>query len=97
MPRPFAITTSEEIANVIRSLHPELKRSVRAALDEIAMNPEAGGSLKRELSAYRKFRVRRYSIIYSVDRKARVVRIVAFGNRRDIYEEVAARLRDPKA
>ena len=97
MPKPFAIKTSGEIADVIRSLHPELKRSVRAALDEMAANPEAGGPLERELGAYRKFRVRRYRFIYSVEKKARVIQIVAFGHRRDIYEEAAAQLKNSKA
>ena len=78
---------------MIHSLPPELKRAVRAAIDEIAANPEIGGRLEGELKQYWKYRVRRYRLIYAVDRGQRVIRIVALGHRRNVYEELAAQLK----
>ncbi|MBI2149828.1 MAG: type II toxin-antitoxin system RelE/ParE family toxin [Acidobacteria bacterium] len=82
------------IADVIRSLDPDLKRSVRAAIDEIAANPECGEPLRGELNAYWKYRVRRFRIIYAVDRGKRMTRVMAIAHRREVYEQLAAQLKD---
>ena len=91
---PFAVKTPGKIADIIRSLPPELKRAVRAAIDAIAASPETGGRLDGELKKYWKYRVRRYRLIYAVDRSTRVIRIVALSHRRNVYEELAAQLRN---
>ena len=81
------------VAEVIRSLHPDLKRAVKAAIRAIAANPECGDPLLRELDGLWKYRVRRFRIVYAVNHKSRVVRLMAVGHRRHIYEELAERLR----
>ena len=40
-----------------------------------------------------KYRVRRFRIVYAIDRDARVLRLFAVGHRWTIYEEVAALVR----
>jgi mRNA-degrading endonuclease RelE of RelBE toxin-antitoxin system len=40
--------------------------------------------------------VRRFRLIYEVDRKARLIRIFAIGHRREVYEELADRLREAR-
>jgi mRNA interferase RelE/StbE len=40
-----------------------------------------------------KYRVRRFRIVYAIDRKTRVIRLVAIGHRRYVYEELTAQLR----
>jgi mRNA interferase RelE/StbE len=56
-------------------------------------DPAIGEPLQRILEDLWTFRVRRYRIVYAVDRAARLIRIFAVGHRRGIYEEVAARVR----
>ena len=85
-----------EVAEVIRHLSPEVKRAVKAAIRAIAANPAAGQPLQRELAGYWKFRVRRFRILYRVDRATKVLRITAVGERRSIYEEVADIIRSQK-
>jgi len=80
-------------AERIRHLPPDLKRGIREAVRAIAADPVRGEPLKRELSGYLKYRVRRFRIVYQVDRTARIVRILAIGRRSTIYEEVAERIR----
>lgn len=41
------------------------------------------------MRGFSKYRVRRFRIVYGVDRARRVLRIVAVGHRRAIYEEAA--------
>ena len=81
------------VAEIIRHLPPDLKRSVKQAVRALSADPSMGVPLRRELSGLLKFKVRRFRIIYELDRKARVIRIFAIGHRRDVYEEVAGQLR----
>jgi mRNA interferase RelE/StbE len=84
------------IAEVIRHLSPELKRSVKHAIRAISADPHCGEPLQRELADYWKYRVRRFRIVYSIDRANRAIKIVAVGPRRTIYEEAAEQLRRRK-
>ncbi len=81
------------VGDVIRHLPPDLKRSVKQALRSLSLNPFSGESLLRELQGLRKYRVRRFRIVYAVDQKHRVIRIFGVGHRREIYEELADQLR----
>jgi mRNA interferase RelE/StbE len=80
------------VAEVIRSLHPDLKRSIKAAVRGIAADPECGEPLLHELDGLWKYRVRRFRIVYAIDRKKRVIRLMAVGHRRHVYEELTAHL-----
>lgn len=83
------------VAQVIRHLAPDLKRSVKQALRALSLDPFSGGPLLRELTGLRKYRVRRFRIVYEIDREQRLLRIVAVGHRRDVYEQAADQLRRP--
>ena len=87
------------VAEIVRHLPPDVKRSIKQALRSLSVDPLSGTPLIRELSGLWKFKVRRYRIIYQLDRKARIIRIFAIGHRRDVYEVLAERLRQstPKA
>ena len=63
------------------------------AVHAIAINPECGEPLKRELDGLRKYRVRRLRIVYAVHQKTRVIRLMAVGHRRSVYEELIERIR----
>ena len=44
-----SVTLSATAHEIVRHLHPDVKRSVREALDYLSKNPFAGKPLKREL------------------------------------------------
>ena len=90
---PFRPDIPPHVAEVIRSLHPDLKRSIKAAVRGIATDPECGEPLMRELDGLWKYRVRRFRIVYAIDRKARAIRLIAVGHRQSIYENLTAKLR----
>lgn len=94
---PFRIDIPPEVAEVIRHLPPDVKRGVRAALRALSATPGLGAALLRELEGQWRYRVRRYRIVYEVDVRTRVLRIVAVGHRRTIYEELAVRRGRPTA
>ena len=81
------------VAEIIRHLPPDVKRSVKQALRLLSADPFSGAPLMRELSGLWKFKVRRFRIIYELDRRARILRIFAISHRREVYEELAEHLR----
>ena len=93
----WRIDLPPHVAEVVRHLPPEIKQAVKAALRSIAIEPATGEPLRGELEGLWKFRVRRYRLVYAVDRRQRAIRIFAVGHRRGIYEEVSGRLRRPPA
>ena len=81
------------VADVIRALHPELKQLIKAAIRAIIADPECGEPLKRELDGLQKYRVRRFRIVYAIDRKRQVIPLMAVRPRRSVYEELTERIR----
>jgi len=84
-PAKRALRVSDETAERIRGLHPDIKRRVRAALKTLLSDPSVGKSLKDELNGLKSFRVGRFRIIYRVPSDP-VIEIVAVVPRRVIYE-----------
>jgi mRNA interferase RelE/StbE len=81
----------DHVAALIRGLHPDLKRKVRAALRDIVADPAIGKLLRDALAGLRSCRVSRFRIVYRVGGAA--IEIVAVGPRRTIYQETWRRLR----
>ena len=77
----------DPLAAMVRRLHPDLKRKVRASLATISRDPHAGKSLREDLEGLRSLRVGRLRIIYRIVGEETYVEIVAIGPRANIYEE----------
>lgn len=76
-----------DIASLIRNLHPQIKSSVRLALNTILNDPNSGKSLKDELAGLRSYRVKRYRIVYRISSAKKELEIIAIGPRKNIYKE----------
>jgi mRNA interferase RelE/StbE len=76
----------DEVAQLVRGLHPDIKRKVRAALDRLAQDLEAGKALQGDLRGLRSLRVARFRVIYRTPAR-RVIEIVTIGPRNRVYEE----------
>lgn len=89
--RARAVRLPDDVQQTIRSLHPDLKRRVRAAIEFLRAEPEAGKALRGELTGWRSLRVGRLRIIYRASRWT--MDVAAIGPRAAIYFETARRLR----
>jgi mRNA interferase RelE/StbE len=87
----FKLKIPDETAALVRSLHPNLKRKIKAALQTILIDPQTGKALKNELEGLRSFRVGKLRVVYRI--KERIIEIVAIGPRKRIYEETLRLLR----
>ena len=76
---------SAELSAYIRTLHPGVKRKVRATLDALLGDRYSGKALRGRLLGLWSIRVGRFRVIYHPSGKA--IRIVAVGPRKTIYEE----------
>ncbi len=85
---PFDLDIPPHVADVLRRLPPDIKRPIKAALRAIGADPSIGALLQRELKGLWRFRVRRFRIVYAIDRSRRVVRVLAVAHRRQIYDDL---------
>ena len=83
--RHYKLRMPDDLAELVRGMHPGLKKKVRTSLETILSDPGSGKALKNDLAGLRSFRVGRFRIIYKVSR--REAQIVAIGPRSRIYEE----------
>jgi mRNA interferase RelE/StbE len=90
----YRLSVSDEIVDFLRSLHPEIKRKIKASLDLIASDPTAGNPLQDKLGGLSSFKIGRFRIIYRV-RSKRIIEMVAIGPRRTTYEETYRLLKKP--
>jgi len=82
----YKLKVPDDIAELIRNMHPHLKKKVRASLQSILSDPYSGKALKDELAGLRSFRVGRLRIIYRISVQ-KLIEIVAIGPQETIYEE----------
>jgi len=82
----YRLVVPKEIQEFIRTMHPDLKKKVRASLGIIMSELGSGRALMVELSGLRSFRVSSFRIIYRVADAERI-ELVAVGPRKRIYEE----------
>ena len=81
------LKTPTTVRSLIRNMHPQLKRKVRAALTDILDDPDCGNPLEGQLKGLWSLRVGRHRVIYRPDDRG--AEIVAIGPRITIYEETA--------
>ena len=77
----------EPLVAMVRRLHPDLKRKVRASLATLSRDPHAGKALREELEGLRSLRAGRLRTVFRIASDERMVEIVAIGPRRTIYGE----------
>ena len=79
-----------ELLAFLRTLHPDVKRKIRAGLKEIALNPSSGKILKEELEGLRSYRIGGYRIVYR--ETSPFLEIIAIGERERIYADTIKKL-----
>ena len=86
----------DDVAELVRKMHPDLKKKIKASLQMILSNPESGKALKDELEGLRSFRVSRFRIVYRISSE-RLIDIIAIGPRERIYEKTFLILKKERA
>lgn len=87
---------SDETAGLVRTLHPDLKRKIKAALQAVLNDPLSGKALKNELEGLQSFKVGKFRVVYRTVTNKDIIEIVAIGPRKTIYEETLRLLKKEK-
>jgi mRNA interferase RelE/StbE len=82
----YRVVVPGDIRELIRTMHPSLKKKVKSSLRMILANPYSGKALVDELSGLRSFRVSSFRIICRIEDPEQI-ELVAIGPRERIYEE----------
>jgi mRNA interferase RelE/StbE len=75
-----------DIRDLIRTMHPSLKKKVKSSLKMVLSDSYSGKALTGELTGLRSFRVSSFRIIYRI-KDPEQIELVAIGPRERIYEE----------
>ncbi len=81
----YKLRIPDDLVELVRGMHPNLKKKVRISLETILSDPSSGKALTDDLAGLRSFKVKRFRIIYKIIK--REVQVVAIGPRSRIYEE----------
>ncbi len=82
----YQLVAPKEIRELIQTMHPSLKKKVKASLKIILSEPYSGKALMDELSGLRSFRISSFRIIYRI-KEPEQIELVAIGPRKRIYQE----------
>lgn len=82
----YKLKIPDDVAELIRAMHPDLKKKIRASLQTILSDPYSGKALKDELDGLKSFKVSTFRIVYKVSSKKQI-EIIAIGSRERIHEE----------
>ena len=83
----YKLRVRDDLLELIRGLHPELKSKLRRALHAVVSNPHCGKSLRDELTGFRSYRVSHLRVIYRIAPRGRIIDVVAIGPRARIYDD----------
>jgi mRNA interferase RelE/StbE len=90
------LKVSDETAALVRTLHPDIKRKIKAALQTVLNDPQSGKALKDELKGLQSFKVGKFRVVYKTAKDKGVIEVVAIGPRKTIYEETLRLLQREK-
>jgi mRNA interferase RelE/StbE len=91
----YKLVVPQDVRELIRTMHPSLKKKVKASLKIILSEPSSGKALMDELSRVRSFRVSSFRIIYRI-KEPRQIELVAIGPRERIYGETFRHIQKEK-
>ena len=82
----YKLVVPKDFRELIGTMHPFLKKKVKASLKIILSEPYSGKKLMDELSELRSFRISSFRIIYRI-KGPEQIELIVIGPRERIYEE----------
>ena len=92
--KPLSVRFTPEAASLVSRLHPETKKMMRSAMDQLRKNPHLGEDLHEELSGFKSYKPRRDRILYKLNEDENVIDVYCVGHRRDVYDEFRLLLKE---
>ena len=83
----FGMRFTPESSRIISKLHPENKKLIKQALNELRKNPYAGNDLQEELYGFKSFKLKRFRVLYNIFEEENIIQIFHIGHRKDVYDQ----------
>lgn len=81
----YSVSIKQSAVKSLEKAAQEDRLRIITAIDQLKINPAAGGVLKGEFSGLRRIRIGNYRVVYEVQDQRLVVLVVRIGHRRDAY------------
>ena len=81
----FTITWTPSARRQLEKLPPDVQRLVATAVDMLSVNPRPPSSARLRNSPNLRVRVRDYRIIYEINDRVLIVKVILVGHRREVY------------
>ncbi len=85
--KKLKIRFTPEAARLLSKLHPENRKLIKAALNELRKNPFLGDDLQEEMSSFKSYKSKRYRTLYRINEDENVIEVYYIGHRRDVYDQ----------
>ena len=85
--KKLKIKFTSEASKLLTKFHPESKKLIKSALNELRQNPFLGDDLQEDLAGFNSYKSKRYRILYNLNEDENVIRVYYIGHRRDIYDQ----------
>lgn len=95
--RPARLLYTPTARDTLRHLHPSLKKALREAIEELALQPLKGKPLQEEFEGFRSHRFKRYRVVYRYDETKNLIEILLAAPRSDVYRLFSDYLKKLKA
>ncbi|MBP6057531.1 MAG: type II toxin-antitoxin system RelE/ParE family toxin [Nitrosomonas sp.] len=81
----YSVSIKQSALKSLKSIAREDRLRIIEAIDQLKINPAAGGVLKGEYSGLRRIRIGSYRVVYEVHDEKLTVLVIRIGHRREIY------------
>ena len=85
--KKFGMQFTAESSRILSRFHPENKKLIKQALDELRKNPYAGSDLQEEFYGFRSLKLKRYRVLYRINEEEKIIQVFHVGHRKDVYEQ----------
>jgi mRNA interferase RelE/StbE len=85
--KKYKMRFTQEASRILSKFHPDNKKLIKQALEELRQNPHVGSDLQEELYGFKSFKFKRYRILYNINEEDTFIQISHIGHRRDVYEQ----------
>jgi len=81
----YSVSIKQSALKSLKNIAHEDRLRIIAAIDQLKVNPAAGGVLKGEYSGLRRIRIGSYRVVYEIHDGKLTVLVIRIGHRREIY------------
>lgn len=81
----YSVSIKQSALKSLKNITPEDRLRIIEAIDQLKINPTAGGVLKGEYSGLRRIRIGSYRVVYEVHDAQLTVLVIRIGHRREVY------------